>query len=65
MILLLTLAMIVYVSKGFSLSDNYFSILMQQNQVVLSTDVAYFPEFSISAFGSQINLINQIPFGIP
>lgn len=64
MILLLTLAMIAYVLNGFSLLANYLNILMQQNQVVLSTDVAYFPEFSISSLGSQINLINQITSGI-
>jgi hypothetical protein len=64
MILLLTLAMIAYVLNGFSLLANYLNILMQQNQVVLSTDVAYFPEFSISSLGSQINLINQIASGI-
>lgn len=64
MILLLTLAMIAYVLNGFSLLANYLNILMQQNQVVLSTDVAYFPEFSISSFGSQMNLINQIASGI-
>ena len=64
MILLLTLSMIAYVVNGFTMLATNLDILMQQNQVVLSTDVAYFPEFSISSLGSQINLISQIASSI-
>ena len=62
MILLLTLSMIAYVVNGFTMLSTQLDILMQQNQVVLSTDVAYFPEFSIASLGSQINLISQYSF---
>ena len=64
MIMLLTLSMIAYVVNGVTTLATYLDILKQQNQVVLSTDVAYFPEFSIASLGSQINLIGHVSSSI-
>jgi hypothetical protein len=64
MILILTLSMIAYVVNGFTNLLTNLDILMQQKAVILSTDVAYFPEFSIVSLGSQITLVNQIASGI-
>ncbi len=60
MVLILALSMIAYVAKGIAGLANYFDMLTQQKQIVTSTDVAYFPEFSIESVGSQINLVYQI-----
>ena len=64
MILILTLSMIAYVVNGFTSLTSNLDMLMQQKAVILSTDVAYFPEFSIVSLGSQITLVNQIASGI-
>jgi hypothetical protein len=64
MILILTLSMIAYVVNGFTSLTSNLDMLMQQKTVILSTDVAYFPEFSIISLGSQIMLVNQIASGI-
>ena len=60
MVLILALSMIAYVANGIAGLANYFDMLTQQKQIVTSTDVAYFPEFSIESVGSQINLVYQI-----
>ena len=39
---------------------SYFDMLGQQKNIITSIDVAYFPEFSIEAVGSQIGLVTQI-----
>ena len=64
MILILTLSMIAYVVNGFTSLTSNFDMLMQQKAIILSTDVAYFPEFSIISLGSQITLSNHIASGI-
>ncbi len=64
MILILTLSMIAYVVNGFTSLITNLDMLMQQKAVILSTDVAYFPEFNIVSLGSQIMLVNQIASGI-
>ncbi|HSF51700.1 MAG TPA: hypothetical protein VLA74_13150 [Nitrososphaeraceae archaeon] len=64
MILILTLSMIAYVVNGFTSLTSNLDMLIQQKAVILSTDVAYFPEFSIVSLGSQITLVNQIASGI-
>ena len=56
--------MIAYVVNGITSLTTNLDILMQQKAVILSTDVAYFPEFSIVSLGSQITLVNQIASGI-
>jgi hypothetical protein len=64
MILILTLSMIAYVVNGFTSLVTQLDILMQQKTVILSTNVAYFPEFSIVSLGSQITLVNQVSSSI-
>ena len=59
-VLIFVLAMIAYVVNGITSVTTYFDMLTQQKRVVTSTDVAYFPEFSIESIGSQIGLASQI-----
>jgi hypothetical protein len=54
MVLILTLSMIAYVVNGVTGLASNIDLLTQQRPVVTSTDVAYFPEFSIASLGSQI-----------
>jgi hypothetical protein len=60
MVLILALSMIAYVVNGVTGLATYFDMIAQQKPVVTSTDVAYFPEFSIESVGSQIGMANQI-----
>jgi hypothetical protein len=60
MVLILALSMIAYVINGMMGLANYFDKLTQQKTVISSTDVAYFPEFSIESIGTQINVVYQI-----
>jgi len=60
MVLMLTLSMIAYVINGVTGLATYIDFLTQQREVITSTDVAYFPEFSIASLGSQIAAANQI-----
>jgi hypothetical protein len=60
MVLILALSMIAYVINGIIGLAEYFDTLAQQKQIVTSTDVAYFPEFSIESVGSQIGIANHI-----
>jgi hypothetical protein len=64
MVLILALSMIAYVVNGIAGLASYFDMLTQQKPVVTSTDIAYFPEFSIASLGSQIGLANQIASSI-
>jgi hypothetical protein len=64
MVLILALSMIAYVVNGITGLTSYFDMLTQQKPVVTSTDIAYFPDFSITSLGSQIGLANQIASGI-
>jgi hypothetical protein len=54
MVLVLTLSMIAYVVNGVTGLASNIDLLTQQSSVITSTDVAYFPEFSIASLGSQI-----------
>ena len=56
MVLILALSMIAYVVNGITGLTSYFDMLTQQKPVVTSTDIAYFPDFSITSLGSQIGL---------
>jgi hypothetical protein len=58
-LLVFTLAMIFYVANGLFGLMYTLDVLAQQGPVVSLGDVAYFPEFSNVALGSQINLINS------
>jgi hypothetical protein len=60
LVLILALSMIAYVINGIIGLAEYFDTLAQQKQIVTSTDVAYFPEFSIESVGSQIGIANHI-----
>jgi hypothetical protein len=60
MVLILTLSMIAYVVNGVTGLATYLDMLTQQKPVIASTDIAYFPEFSIASLGSQIKTAYQI-----
>ena len=60
MVLILTLSMIAYVVNGVIGLASNIDLLTQQRPVVISTDVAYFPEFSIASLESQIGTANII-----
>jgi hypothetical protein len=59
-VLILTLSMIAYVVNGVIGLASNIDLLTQQRPVVISTDVAYFPEFSIASLESQIGTANII-----
>jgi hypothetical protein len=56
--------MIAYVVNGVTGLATELSTLAQQKSVKTSEDVAYFPEFNIETFESQINIIYTIASGI-
>ena len=58
-LLIFTLAMIFYVANGLFGLMYTLDVLAQQEPIISLGDVAYFPEFSNVALGSQINLINS------
>jgi hypothetical protein len=60
MVLILALSMVAYVVNGITGLATYFDMLAQQKLVVTSTDIAYFPEFSIESIGSQIGMAYQV-----
>ena len=60
MMLILTLSMIAYVVNGVTGLATYLDMLTQQKPVITSTDIAYFPEFSIASLGNQIKTAYQI-----
>lgn len=62
-VLILALSMIAYVINGISGLAYHFDMLTQQEPVVTSNDIAYFPEFSIATLGSQIDIIYQVASG--
>ena len=64
MVLILALSMIAYVVNGVTGLAAELDFLTQQKPVITSTDVAYFPEFSIETVGSQIDIIYTAASGI-
>jgi hypothetical protein len=64
MMLILTLSMIAYVVNGVTGLATYLDMLTQQKPVITSTDIAYFPEFSIASLGNQIKTAYQIANGV-
>jgi hypothetical protein len=60
LVLVLALSMIAYVINGIAGLAYHFDMLTQQKPVVTSIDIAHFPEFSITALVSQIDIIYQI-----
>ena len=59
-VLILALSMVAYVVNGVTGLATYSNMLAQQKSVITSKDVAYFPEFSITTLGSQIDIIYQV-----
>ena len=57
MILIFAVAMIAYVGNGVFGLIYQLDALMQQDPIISLGDVAYFPEFSNTSIGSQIDLI--------
>jgi hypothetical protein len=64
MVLILTLSMIAYVVNGLIGLAGYIDLLAQQKPIITSTDVAYFPEFSIASLRTQIATANQIAVSV-
>jgi hypothetical protein len=60
MVLILALSMIAYVINGIAGLVESSEMLGQQKNIISSTDVAYFPEFSIESIVSQIGIVNQV-----
>lgn len=59
MILIFAMAMIAYVINGVFGLVNQIDVLVQQNLIISSDYIAYFPEFSNFSASDQINLIYQ------
>jgi hypothetical protein len=52
-------SMVAYVINGIFLIANYLVWLEEQSPIILSTDVAYFPDFESETLVSQIGSIAQ------
>ena len=59
LILILGFSMVAYVTNGIFLIANYLVWLEEQPSIILSTDVAFFPDFEPEALVSQIGAIAQ------
>jgi hypothetical protein len=59
LILILGFSMVAYVINGIFLTANYLVWLEEQSPIILSTDVAYFPDFESETLVSQIGSIAQ------
>ncbi len=60
MILIFAMAMIAYVVNGVSGLVNQIDMLTQQDLIISSDYVAYFPEFSNLSMSDQINVVYQM-----
>ena len=59
LILILTASMVAYVINGIFLLANYLVWLQEQSRIILSTGVAFFPDFEPEALVSQIGATSQ------
>jgi len=59
LILILTASMVAYVINGIFLLANYLVWLQEQSRIILSTGVAFFPDFEPEALVSQIGAASQ------
>ena len=59
LILILGFSMVAYVINGIFLIANYLVWLEEQSPIILSTDVAFFPDFEPETLVSQIGSIAQ------
>ena len=60
LILILTASMVAYVVNGVFLLANYLVWIQGQSQIILSSTVAFFPDFDPNALVSQIGTVSQI-----
>ena len=60
MILIFAFSMVAYVINGIFSLIGQLDILVQQNPIISSNTVAYFPEFSINSFGSHVETVSLI-----
>ncbi len=61
MILIFAMAMIAYVINGIFGLVNQIDVLVQQNLIISSDYIAYFPEYSNFSMSDQINLFIRHP----
>jgi hypothetical protein len=59
LILILGFSMLAYVINGIFLIASYLVWLEEQPSIILSTDVAFFPDFEPESLVSQIGAIAQ------
>jgi MFS family permease len=59
MVLILALSMIAFVFNGTAYIVYSFIILSEQKPIVISEDIAYFPEFDVETLVGQTNLVSQ------
>jgi hypothetical protein len=64
MVLILALSMVAYVVNGIFALCYQFNLLAQNNLIIRSGDVAFFPVFSIATLGDLINLASQTASGV-
>ena len=60
MILIFAMSMVAYVVNGVFGLVTYIDILIQQDPIITSNHVAYFPEFSNFSMSDQFNAVSQI-----
>jgi hypothetical protein len=60
MILIFAMSMVAYVVNGVFGLVTHIDILIQQDQIITSEHVAYFPEFSNFSMSDQFNAVYQI-----
>lgn len=60
LILILGLSMVAYVINGASALTNYLIWLQEQNPIIVSTDIAFFPDFDPESLVSQVGVVNQL-----
>jgi hypothetical protein len=64
MVLILALSMVAYVVNGIMALCYQFNLLAQNNLIIRSGDVAFFPVFSIATLGDLINIASQTASGV-
>lgn len=60
LVLVFTVAMIAYAVNGASVLTEHVAILQQQQPIVISTDIAHFPEFEPETVVGQLGTLTQI-----
>jgi hypothetical protein len=60
MVLIFAFSMAAYVINGIFSLIGQLDMLVQQNPIISSNTIAYFPEFSIDSFGSHVETVSLI-----